>query len=79
MIERVALGGQAASPGRPRRPAPAVPGNVGDGIARPRHVRIDLRRLDALMDLIGELVIARGRLVQLTGTEGESGADRGGC
>jgi two-component system, chemotaxis family, sensor kinase CheA len=26
-----------------------------------RHLRVDLRRLDALMDLIGELVIARGR------------------
>ncbi|HEY9514758.1 MAG TPA: chemotaxis protein CheA [Gemmatimonadaceae bacterium] len=30
-----------------------------------RSVRIDLRRLDKLMDLIGELVIARGRLAQL--------------
>lgn len=30
-----------------------------------RHVRIDLRRLDALMNLIGELVITRGRLVEL--------------
>ena len=27
-----------------------------------RHIRIDLRRLDTLMNLIGELVIARGRL-----------------
>ncbi len=27
-----------------------------------RHIRIDLRRLDALTNLIGELVIARGRL-----------------
>jgi two-component system chemotaxis sensor kinase CheA len=30
-----------------------------------RHVRIDLRRLDALMNLIGELVITRGRLLEL--------------
>ena len=29
-----------------------------------RYVRIDLRRLDALMNLMGELVIARGRLEQ---------------
>jgi two-component system chemotaxis sensor kinase CheA len=35
-------------------------------------VRIDLRRLDALMNLIGELVIARGRLVELTAAQGES-------
>jgi two-component system chemotaxis sensor kinase CheA len=32
-----------------------------------RNVRIDLRRLDALMNLIGELVITRGRLTQLAG------------
>ncbi len=32
---------------------------------RSRHIRVDLRRLDALMDLIGELVTARGRLNQL--------------
>lgn len=31
-----------------------------------RHVRIDLRRLDTLMNLVGELVIARERLVPLT-------------
>ncbi len=29
---------------------------------RARHIRVDLRRLDGLMNLIGELVIARGRL-----------------
>ena len=32
-----------------------------------RIVRIDVRRLDTLMNLIGELVIARGRLTQLAG------------
>jgi two-component system chemotaxis sensor kinase CheA len=31
-----------------------------------RHVRVDLRRFDNLMDLIGELVTARSRLVELT-------------
>jgi two-component system chemotaxis sensor kinase CheA len=34
--------------------------------ARARHIRVDLRRLDALMNLIGELAIARGRLRNLT-------------
>jgi two-component system chemotaxis sensor kinase CheA len=29
---------------------------------RSRHIRVDLRRLDTLMDLIGELVTERGRL-----------------
>ena len=36
-----------------------------------RHVRIDLHRLDTLMNLIGELVITRGRLQQLAGTINE--------
>src|SRR5215203_4769595 len=33
-----------------------------------RHIRIDLHRLDTLMNLIGELVITRGRLQQLATT-----------
>jgi len=33
---------------------------------RTRHVRIELSRLDALLNLIGELVIVRGRLQALT-------------
>lgn len=37
------------------------------GVApRARHVRIELARLDALLDLVGELVIVRGRLQSLT-------------
>ena len=40
-----------------------------------RHVRIDLARLDALMNLIGELVITRGRLLQLTATNGDPALD----
>lgn len=35
-------------------------------VARTRHVRIELSRLDALLDLIGELVIVRGRLGAIT-------------
>jgi two-component system chemotaxis sensor kinase CheA len=38
-------------------------------------VRIDVRRLDALMNLIGELVIARGRLTQLAGDLGDTSLD----
>ena len=41
-------------------------------IRQQRHVRIDLRRLDALMNLIGELVIARGRLQSIAGTLGDA-------
>jgi two-component system chemotaxis sensor kinase CheA len=42
---------------------PRAEGGLEGG--RTRHLRVDLRRLDALMDLIGELVIARGRLNEL--------------
>jgi two-component system chemotaxis sensor kinase CheA len=35
------------------------------GAGRSRHIRVDLRRLDTLMDLIGELVTERGRLNEL--------------
>ena len=50
--------------------APAIgPGPTAAAAPAPmraqRHVRIDLRRLDNLMNLIGELVITRGRLQQL--------------
>ena len=50
-------------------PAAAAPAANGNGNApaprAARNVRIDLRRLDNLMNLIGELVITRGRLTQL--------------
>jgi two-component system chemotaxis sensor kinase CheA len=36
-----------------------------------RHIRIDLHRLDTLMNLIGELVITRGRLQQLAASISE--------
>jgi two-component system chemotaxis sensor kinase CheA len=42
-------------------------GAAGGAVRQQRSVRIDLRRLDNLMNLIGELVITRGRLMQLTG------------
>ena len=50
--------------------AEAAPRGEGAGgsaaeTSRARHLRVDLRRLDALMNLIGELVIARGRLNDL--------------
>lgn len=37
---------------------------------RARHVRIELARLDTLLNLVGELVIVRGRLQALTATQG---------
>jgi two-component system chemotaxis sensor kinase CheA len=53
-----------------------VPGPVTAQAARPtRHVRVDLARLDALMNLIGELVITRGRLLQLTASNPDPALD----
>ncbi len=49
--------------------APAPTGTGSTAVMRgQRSVRIDLRRLDSLMNLIGELVITRGRLHQLSTT-----------
>lgn len=43
------------------------------GVApRARHVRIELARLDALLDLVGELVIVRGRLQALVQQQGDA-------
>jgi two-component system chemotaxis sensor kinase CheA len=61
--------------------AVALPNAAGDAadvanVRQSRHVRIDLRRLDSLMNLIGELVITRGRLTQIaTGIEDPALAD----
>ena len=52
--------------------AVAAGGGETGGARAQRNVRIDLRRLDNLMNLIGELVITRGRLIQLAGAIGDS-------
>jgi two-component system chemotaxis sensor kinase CheA len=49
-------------------PGVAPQEGVATGVKQQRSVRIDLRRLDNLMNLIGELVITRGRLLQIAGT-----------
>jgi len=67
-----AVGEQAHPPngngGAPNgRPTPLSAGRASElaPARQHRHVRIDLHRLDTLMNLIGELVITRGRLQQL--------------
>jgi len=73
-VEEVRVGEDVATTSAAPAVAPKVAnGNGGNGasnggaVRQQRSVRIDLRRLDNLMNLIGELVITRGRLVQLTG------------
>ncbi|MGQ0538094.1 MAG: chemotaxis protein CheA [Gemmatimonadaceae bacterium] len=47
----------------------------GGRARQPSQVRIDIRRLDALVNLVGELVIARGRLSKLAGDLGHGELD----
>jgi two-component system chemotaxis sensor kinase CheA len=66
-----------AAPVASGSPAPGTaPAGGAPALTRSaRHVRIDLRRLDALMNLIGELVIARGRLQQIGSQLGDPALD----
>ncbi len=58
-VEHVSVGGEE------RRASPAPGATTAPAEPKGRHIRVDLRRLDGLMDLIGELVTARGRLNEL--------------
>lgn len=69
MSVAAAPSGEAGKPAAPavssrHRLTPSVPSPVGLSAAEKQHrfVRVDAARLDTLMNLIGELVIARGRL-----------------
>ncbi|KLI31652.1 chemotaxis protein CheA [Brachyspira hyodysenteriae] len=45
---------------------PAAAPKAGTKVQAPSTVRVDTRKLDSLMNLIGELVIAQSRIMQLT-------------
>jgi two-component system chemotaxis sensor kinase CheA len=66
--ERAAL--QAPTPAGPKTPVPPRPEEEGSRAAlagRMSHtVRVDIRRLDHLMNVLGELAIVRGSLQRLT-------------
>ncbi|HEX9611343.1 MAG TPA: chemotaxis protein CheA [Gemmatimonadales bacterium] len=64
-VERVSIADEEA-----RGPLPEA-AEVG----RSRHIRVDLRRLDGLMNLIGELTTVRGRLNQMAGERRDLGLD----
>jgi two-component system chemotaxis sensor kinase CheA len=80
-IERVVIDDAHREPasrstiGMPSVAAPVEEGTIGGATRLTRHVRIDLSRLDTLMNLIGELVITRGRLLQLTATSSDPALD----
>jgi len=59
-VEHVTVGGEERRPGAGAGAAPSAAPET-----KSRHIRVDLGRLDGLMDLIGELVTVRGRLNEL--------------
>ncbi len=66
----------SAGPGRHRTSMQLAASDDAAPVARgTRHVRIELSRLDTLMNLIGELVITRGRLLQLMAGNGDAALD----
>ncbi|HYL22126.1 MAG TPA: chemotaxis protein CheA [Gemmatimonadales bacterium] len=67
-VEHVTVGGEER-----RAPTPAGAAQAPD--AKSRHIRVDLRRLDGLMDLIGELVTVRGRLNELAAQRRDPAVD----
>jgi two-component system chemotaxis sensor kinase CheA len=66
-VERVTVAGHDAGAGLAKSDAATT--------ERSRHIRVDLKRLDALMDLIGELVTARGRLNELAAARRDPAVD----
>jgi two-component system chemotaxis sensor kinase CheA len=76
-VEEVQIGDDKPTPARrdsEARPAVETPKSVSadaqPAAAKSRFIRIDVRRLDTLMNLVGELVIARGRLAQIASESG---------
>ena len=69
------LSAASAVNGATGSPPNGTPAGGDGGTRRQRHVRIDLRRLDSLMNLIGELVITRGRLTQIAGAMHDEALD----
>lgn len=65
-VEQVTVQSAGAAATPESSEALSAPRQAPEPAGRPaRHVRMDLRRLDNMMNLIGELVITRGRLDQL--------------
>lgn len=62
LTDSISSAGEVASVGFGEEVATEAP---GEKVERSRQIRIDLRRLDALMNQVGELVVAKGRLGDL--------------
>jgi two-component system chemotaxis sensor kinase CheA len=68
----------AAAPAAPAPPAPAPPAPTPEPsapaaeAAAETSIRVDVALLDKLMNLVGELVLARNQIVQFTGANGDA-------
>ncbi len=69
-VEHVTVGGEERRPGAGAGGAPSAAPET-----KSRHIRVDLGRLDGLMDLIGELVTVRGRLNELAASARDPAID----
>jgi two-component system chemotaxis sensor kinase CheA len=69
-VEHVTVGGEE----RRALPAPGAPPAAAPE-TKSRHIRVELGRLDSLMDLIGELVTVRGRLNELAASARDPAID----
>ena len=69
-VEHVTVGGEERRPGAGAGAAPSAAPET-----KSRHIRVDLGRLDRLMDLIGELVTVRGRLNELAASARDPAID----
>jgi two-component system chemotaxis sensor kinase CheA len=65
LLDQLAVCG-ASVPGEPSRAPAAATATAAPGPSalQQQHVRVDVRRLDAVMDLVGELVLARNHLLR---------------
>lgn len=68
-IASVAVDADSAQTAEWRIPTAAAPAAVAAPSARTGQIRVDRRRLDALMSQVGELVVARNRLLELAQRE----------
>lgn len=67
----------AAAPSAPAaaKPAGGAPAGGGKPVAAASTVRVDTRKLDTMMNLVGELVIAQSRIMQITSKIEEGGTE----
>src|SRR5213082_1517009 len=76
-VEHVSVGGEERRATAPRSAAGCAAAAAAAEATpeKSRHIRVDLRRLDELMDLIGELVTVRGRLNELAAARRDPAVD----